>query len=252
MLTPPTLAPKLLLITGDGKEKKNVVVSPAKTTPPVAAPRKKSLPSPAQKPPSTPTRDNGPLPKIPQNIKKTYLYIANCEPTYTRDLLKAHINRSTSSNLVLSDIIELNTKNRGKSFKVAVPENKKDVVLSIWQAGIKAEPYRIQKPAKVTGQQVKGRKDNMVQRHSFQGPKSYTSNKSRNPQHQSKRPQQTYRQSRNQPYRRDFYQVDEYPDWHPYQYNDYREQPPYQNCQYSSWGSRYQQPEQRYYSQSYW
>ena len=124
-------------------------------------------------------------------------------------------------------------------------------MLSIWQTGIKAELYRIQKPARVTGQQVKGRNDNRVQRNSFQGPKSCTSNKSRNPHHQNKRPQLTRRQSRNRPYSRGSYQMDEYQNRHPYRYNDYQEQCPYQNYQYSSWGSRYQQAEQRYYNQYY-
>ena len=196
MLTPPALATKLPLDTRDGKEKK-VVVSPANITPPVAAPRTKSLPSLAQKPPSTSSRDNGPLPNVPQNIKKTYLYIANCETTYTRNLLRAHITRFTGSNLVLSDIVELNSNNRGKAFKVSVPESKKDVVLSIWLTGIKAEPYRIHKPTRVTGQLFKGRNDNRLQRNSFQGSKSNTSNKSRNPKHQSKKTQQTRRQSLN-------------------------------------------------------
>ena len=116
MLTPPALAPKQPLDTRDGKEK-NVVVSPANITPPVAAPRTKSLLSLAQKPPSTSSRDNGPLPKVPQNIKKTYLYIANCKTTYNRNLLRAHITRSTGSNLVLSDIVELNSNNRRKAIK---------------------------------------------------------------------------------------------------------------------------------------
>ena len=230
MLTP-TLSPKHPLMTGDGKAKLSIE-TPPKITPPVAAPRTRSLPSPAQNLPSTPSVYNGQLPKVSHNVKKTYLYIGNCEPSFTRDLLKTHINSSTGSNLVLSDIVELNTKNKGKAFKVSVPENKKKLVLSIWQTGIKAEPYRIHKSARVTEHQGKKR----VHRNSFQGPKPHTSNKSRyspknrweNQHHQNRpRPQQTSRKSQNQPHRRDPYQMGDNQDWRPYQYDNYQEQNPY-------------------------
>ena len=244
-LTPLSLAPKPSLITEDGKDKKSVIVTPANTKPPVAAPRSKSLPSPVHKP--TPIRENGPLAKVPQTVKKVYLFIANCDPSYTRNLVREHINSSTESNLLLSDIVELNTKNRRTAFKVAVPENKKDIVLSIWQAGIKAEPYRNRKPP-------------VHQRNSFRGLNSYTSNKSRNEnsQHQ-RRPshktphqthkqyrQHTHRQSQNQPYRRDSDWMGDYQDWCPYRY-EYQEQHPVQYYNYR-WGSSYRQPEQRSYS----
>ena len=247
-MTTLTLATKLSQITGDGKDKNSVVVTPAKAKPPVPAPRTKSLPSPTQEPASTP--NNGPLPKVPQTVKRAYLYIANFEPSCTRNLLRAHINNSTGSNLALSDIVELNTKSRVRAFKVAVPESKKDIVLSIWEAGIKAELYRSRKPAG-------------HQRSSFQGLKAYTSNKSsennphqRRPNH--KRPQQTHRQSRkqthmqprNQPYRMDSYQMGDYRDRRPYQYLKYQDQCPIQYYDYRG-ESSYQQPEQRSYSQYY-
>ena len=68
MLTAPTLSPKHPLMTGNGKAKQSIE-TPPKITPPVAAPRTR-LPSPAQNLPSTPSVDNGQLPKVSHNVKK--------------------------------------------------------------------------------------------------------------------------------------------------------------------------------------
>ena len=241
-ITTLTLATKLSQIAGDGMDENSVVVSPTKAKPPVPAPRTKSLPSPPQKHTSTP--NNGTLPKVPQTVKRAYLYIANFETSYTRNLLRAHINSSTGSNIALSDIVELNSKNRVKAFKVAVPESMKDSVLSIWKAGIKAELYRSRKPAR-------------HQKSSFQGLKAYTSNKSRekNPhQHKPdhKRPQRTHRYSRQQPHmqpRNQPYRMD-YRDRHPYQYLKYQDLYPIRYYDYRG-ESSYRQPEQRSYCQYY-
>ena len=143
------------------------------TTPPVALPRTTKMPKvPSQGLPKPHTNAGGPRPAI----RKIDLYIPNCESSYTRDRLKAYINSSIGTTLYNSDIMELNTRNGSRAFKVSVPEDKKVEALSIWPAGIKAELYVKRKPGTVANNQSKGGNSGLrVNGNKFRGPNSYIS-----------------------------------------------------------------------------
>ena len=244
---PPTAASKLPLTTVKGKKSNE---TPPETTPPVAAPSTNVQLPQAQDLPTP----SGPRPEISQNVKKADLYIANCESTYNRDKLRAHINSSTGVSLDLSDIIELNTNNSGKAFKVSVPEDIKDAALEIWLPGIKAEPYGNRKPGTAAGRKFKSvNGGNRGKGNTFHGPNTHTSNKLKNSHHNGcknqkyhKKPQWSGRRFQNHSHRRDLYQQDDYQEQRPYRTDDYQEQRSYQRPVNYGWRPSYQQPERRY------
>ena len=122
---------------------------PAFLTPPPAflvPPPTFPLPPPAFPPPPPrsmqPSTTHGSRKDTGPPAKKEYLYIANITSSCNRKHVLSYINKSTGANLKLSDVIEVSDRDEGKTFKVTVPNDKKDVIQTIWAKGIIAEPWK--------------------------------------------------------------------------------------------------------------
>ena len=140
----------------------NAALNHLSLSPPAALPPAAALPLPPSYPPPPPTALVSPpptsLPPPPSSrqqptaqgmtqgarppAKKEHIYIANIASSVNRKYVRSHINKMTGANLAISDVIEVSNKDDGKTFKVTVPEDKKDVTQTIWAEGIIAELWK--------------------------------------------------------------------------------------------------------------
>ena len=78
-------------------------------------------------------------------IKTTKVFIGGIDPPCTATDMLNHIKSHTTVTPKMSDINKLETRGENLAFKVTVPKNKFNEVISIWDEGITAELFNPQK-----------------------------------------------------------------------------------------------------------
>ena len=98
--------------------------------------------------PGTPAEDEtpmhigapNPIRVIPR--RKSCVFIGDLEPPFTKNDLLTYTRDVINVPLIMSDITELPTRSGSKAFKVSLPKNKLNQVITGWKRkGVKAEPY---------------------------------------------------------------------------------------------------------------
>ncbi|CAL4138979.1 unnamed protein product [Meganyctiphanes norvegica] len=89
-------------------------------------------------------KSNEPQPKpVVAGPKTTYAYIGNVNPTNNSADILFNIYIYSGVEIKPSDIQEIDNRGPNKSFKIAVPQDKLEIITSklIWNENIKAEPF---------------------------------------------------------------------------------------------------------------
>ena len=74
--------------------------------------------------------------------RKSCVFIGDLEPPFTKNDILKYTRDVINVPLIMSDIIELPTRSGSKAFKVSLPKNKLNQVITGWKRkGVKAEPY---------------------------------------------------------------------------------------------------------------
>ena len=91
-----------------------------------------------------PTSSNKEAASVPEPVNLIDLFLGRFESPYSCKMVQLHINENTKARVELTDIEELNVLSTKKAFKVTVPINDKEEVLSIWPKNIKTGLYKSQ------------------------------------------------------------------------------------------------------------
>ena len=98
--------------------------------------------------PGTPAKDEtprhigalNPIRVVPR--RKSCVFIGDLEPPFTKNDILKYTRDVINVPLIMSDIIELPTRSGSKAFKVSLPKNNLNQVITGWKRkGVKAEPY---------------------------------------------------------------------------------------------------------------
>ena len=74
--------------------------------------------------------------------RKSCVFIGDLEPPFTKNDVLTYTRDVINVPLIMSDIVELPTRSGNKAFKVSLPKNKLNQVITGWKRkGVKAEPY---------------------------------------------------------------------------------------------------------------
>ena len=95
------------------------------------------------------------------------LFLGRFESPYCSKMVQLYINENTKARVELTDIEELNVLSTKKAFKVTVPKNNKEEVLSVWPKNIKTGIYHSMPNAAADNRDTNSKPSNYNQRKSF-------------------------------------------------------------------------------------